>query len=60
MNARIKSRSYLGARFQFEVEVGDAIAKVESQHPVEDADTLLWVPSAGSMAFLDNKSAPSH
>lgn len=57
LNARIRSRSYLGARFQYELEVGDAIAKVETQERVDDAEALLWVPSAGSMAFPDNGSA---
>ncbi|MFB9950500.1 ABC transporter ATP-binding protein [Rhizobium puerariae] len=53
LSARIRSRSYLGARFQYELEAGDAIAKVETHRRLEDADALLWVPSSGSIAFRD-------
>lgn len=56
LKARIKSRSYLGARFQYELDVGDAVAKVETHRRLDNADALLWVPSDGSMAFQDRQS----
>lgn len=54
LKARIRSRSHVGARFQYELELGDTIAKVETERRLENADALLWLPSMGTIVFADN------
>ena len=53
LNARILTRSFLGARFQYELDVAGTVAKVETAEHFTAPDVLLWVPAAGSVAFGD-------
>ncbi|MGO4174503.1 ABC transporter ATP-binding protein [Bosea sp. TAF32] len=51
LSARVLSCSYLGARFQYELDVAGSIAKVESQADVASSQVYLWVPSEGAVLF---------
>lgn len=47
----IANRSYMGARFQYEVLVGDVTVKVEAAEIGDVREVSLWVPEAAAIAF---------
>jgi iron(III) transport system ATP-binding protein len=47
----IATRSYMGARFQYEVLVGDVTVKVEAAEIGDVREVSLWVPEAAAIAF---------
>ena len=50
--ARVATRSYLGARWQYQLAVADIIAKVESEDEFEEeVDVWLWIPNHGCAVF---------
>ena len=51
--ARILNRSYLGARYQYEIEVGQITAKVDSSEELGAAELRAWIPVAGCVVFSD-------
>lgn len=53
LKASIVSRSFLGARFQYDLDVDGTAAKVETSEHFATPEVLLWVPAGGSIAFKD-------
>jgi iron(III) transport system ATP-binding protein len=50
--AKVAVRSYLGARWQYQLEVSDIVAKVETEEEFEEgAGVWLWVPTRGCVVF---------
>jgi len=53
LRAKIQARSYLGARYQYLVEVGGSVIKAESEREV-DGDIQLLVPAESCLVFPAN------
>jgi iron(III) transport system ATP-binding protein len=58
LTARIASRSYFGARWQYQLEVDASVLKVETAEEFDDPDVTIWVPAAGCVVF-ESKDEPS-
>lgn len=52
LTGRIVSRSYLGARYQYLVDINGEVAKTESAEEfAQEAEVGVWVPSNGAIVF---------
>jgi iron(III) transport system ATP-binding protein len=49
--ARVQSRSYLGARWQYQLHVAGIVAKVETPEHFADSDLWLFVPTQECLVF---------
>jgi iron(III) transport system ATP-binding protein len=50
--AKVATRSYLGARWQYQLEVSGIVAKVETEEEFEEGTAVwLWVPTHGCVVF---------
>jgi iron(III) transport system ATP-binding protein len=59
--AKVVSKSYLGARCQYELEMSDIVAKVESADEIDGSEVLVWIPAHGCTVFersRDSETAP--
>jgi iron(III) transport system ATP-binding protein len=52
LDGRVVSRSYLGARYQYLVDIDGVVAKTEAAEEFPaDTEVGIWVPAYGAVAF---------
>ena len=55
ITARILTRSFLGSRYQYDLQVGEDMIKIQSLHQIAGSMVTMWVPKASCMVFADER-----
>ena len=56
ITARILTRSFLGSRYQYDLQVGEDLIKIQSLHQIAGPLVTMWVPKASCMIFADERA----
>ena len=51
LKAPVRARAYMGARYQYDLDVCGQILKVDSLYALDEGELTVWIPAAACIAF---------
>lgn len=57
LRARVTNQSFLGARYQYDLDLAGTAARVEAAENFRDPDLFAFIPTDGSVMFTDDRPA---